>query len=291
MVEHKIGSPVVTAQSQGSGYTPGFASVLTTEAGTRHFVKAASTRAQRQFAAAYREEARKLAGLPEGVPAPRLRWLYDAHDWVVLETDYIDARLPRRPWRPDDLGAALNMLEEVAARLTPPPAALGLPTFAEEFAGLPRFWDHLRVTRPALPGLDAHLEEAAALASGFAEVCAGSTLVHTDIRDDNILIRPDGTALVCDWNFPCTGASWLDSALLMVGPRGDGIDVDAVLAERALTREVPAESLDVVIALVAGYFLRQADEPVPATSPHLRDFQRWQGEVCWDWLCERRGWS
>jgi hypothetical protein len=45
-----------------------------------------------------------------------------------------------------------------------------------------------------------------------------------------------------------------------------------------------------VLALLAGYFLKSASDPVPPTSPHLREHQRWQGEVCWDWLCERRGW-
>ncbi len=50
------------------------------------------------------------------------------------------------------------------------------------------------------------------------------------------------------------------------------------------------ESVDVVLALVTGYFLKNADEPVPPTSPHLRDAQRWQGDVCWQWLRERRGW-
>ena len=36
-----------------------------------------------------------------------------------------------------------------------------------------------------------------------------------------------------------------------------------------------------VLALVTGYFLKSADDPVPPTSPFLRDVQRWQGEVCW----------
>ena len=46
---------------------------------------------------------------------------------------------------------------------------------------------------PELP----HLDEAAALAATFAEVTVGSTLVHTDVRDDNLLLadgRP-GAAL------------------------------------------------------------------------------------------------
>ena len=65
--------PVVSAASQGGGFTPGFASVLTCEDGTKHFVKAASVKAQRLFAESYREEFRKLGALPEGTPAPRLR--------------------------------------------------------------------------------------------------------------------------------------------------------------------------------------------------------------------------
>jgi serine/threonine protein kinase len=163
---------------------------------------------------------------------------------------------------------------------------LELDDVRTEFAPFPGYWDHLRARGPALT----HLEEAAALAARYGEVVGGGTLVHTDVRDDNILIRPDGTAVLCDWNFPCVGADWLDTVLLMVGPRGDGLDVDAVLSSRRLTRDVPAESIDIVLALLVGYFLRQADEPVPPTSPHLRDHQRWQGEVCWDWLARRRGW-
>jgi hypothetical protein len=30
---------------------------------------------------------------------------------------------------------------------------------------------------------------------------------------------------------------------------------------------------------------------VPPTSPWLREAQRWQGEVVWAWLGERRGWT
>lgn len=75
MVETRLGSPVVSAESQTAGFTPGFASVLTTADGSRHFVKAASLVAQRPFAEAYREEAAKLATLPAGVPAPRLLWV------------------------------------------------------------------------------------------------------------------------------------------------------------------------------------------------------------------------
>lgn len=287
LIAQRCGSPVTEAVSQTSGFTPGFASVLTCADGTRHFVKAASVKAQRQFAQAYREEAHKLALLPAGAPAPRLLWSSDSEDWFVIGLEHVEARQPRRPWGGAEVDAVLDALETVADVLTPPPPAMGLGSFGTEFEELPSYWETVRSSRPGLP----HLEEAAALASRFTEVTGGDTLVHTDVRDDNVLLRGDGTALFCDWNFPCVGAAWLDTVFLLVGPRGDGLDVDAVLAARRLTCDVPAESIDIVLALLVGYFFRQCEEPVPPTSPHLRDAQRWQGEVCWDWLCERRGWA
>ena len=287
VIERRIGSPVVAADSQTAGFTPGFASVLTCADGRRHFVKAASLKAQRPFAASYREEARKLRALPATAPAPRLLWTHDGDDWVVLGLEYVEARRPRRPWRQPDLEAALALMTEVASALTPAPASLALDDFATEFAEWPAYWEHLRSHRPDLP----HLEEAAALAARFAEVTAGTTVVHTDVRDDNILLASDGRVLMCDWNWPVQGAPWLDTVFLMIGPRGDGLDVETVLASHPLTREVPAEHVDIVLALAVGYFLKSADDPVPPTSPYVRDVQRWQGDVVWDWLCERRAWS
>jgi hypothetical protein len=284
-IEEHCGSAVTSAVSQGGGFTPGFASVLTCEDGSRHFVKAASNAAQRTFAESYREEARKLRALPEATPAPRLLWSEDG-DWVVLGLEYVDARAPRRPWRQADVDACLDALETVAAVLTPLPPGLDLDPVARELATWPEFWDHVRATRD-LP----HADDAAALAAGFAEVVGGRTLVHTDVRDDNVLLTPEGRALFCDWNWPCVGADWLDSLFMLMGPRGDGLDVEAVIAARPLLCDVPADHIDRVLAVICAYFLKSADDPVPPTSPHLRDAQRWQGEVVWDWLCERRGWA
>jgi hypothetical protein len=284
-IEQRCGSPVVEAASQGAGFTPGFASVLTCADGSRHFVKAASTAAQRAFAASYREEAHKLRALPDGVPAPRLLWAMDG-DWVVLGLEHVESRAPHRPWRRDELDRCLDALEEVADLLTPAPEGLSLERVEVELAGWPAFWEQVRATRD-LP----HADEAAALASSFAESAAGDTLVHTDVRDDNVLLTPDGRALFCDWNWPVRGAAWLDSLMLLIGPRGDGLDVEAVIEERRLLRDVPAEHVDRVLALLCGYFQKSAGEPVPPTSPYLRDAQRWQGEVVWAWLCERRGWG
>lgn len=285
-IERRCGSPVVQAISQTSGFTPGFASVLVCEDGSRHFVKAASVNAQRVFAESYREEARKLAALPASVPAPRLKWHLD-DDWVVLGIEHVDGRTPHRPWRRDELDAALDALEVVAEELTPPPAGLHLDDALADLTPLLAGWSTIRRARPDLP----HLDDAEALARRIGEVCAGDTLVHTDVRSDNILIDPSGRALLCDWNWPFRGCDWFDSFALLIAPRGEGIDVDEVMASRRLLRDVPAESVDIMLALYVGYFLSQCEEPVPPTSPYIRYHQRWQGEVCWQWLAERRGWA
>src|SRR5262249_42055079 len=149
-------------------------------------------------------------------------------------------------------------------RLTPVPEALDLDPISEEFGEFPGYWDALRADRD-LP----HADEAAALAASYGEVVDGETLVHTDVRDDNVLLTADGRALFCDWNGPASGASWIDSLMMLIGPRGDGLDVEAVIAARPLLRDVPADHVDRFLALVAGYFMKMAADPVPPTSPYL----------------------
>ena len=267
---------MVEAISQGGGFTPGFASVLVCEDGSRHFVKAASATAQRVFAEAYREEARKLRELPETVPAPRLLWL-DEGDWVVLGPEYVEARAPRRPWRPDELDLSLDATEQVADLLTPVPGAGAGPHRRSSRTG------RLSGTRPRDRDELPHAEEAAALAATFAEVTGGETLVHTDMRDDNVLLTPTAGRCSATGTGPSSAPPWLDSLILLISPRGDGVDVERILAERRLLRDVPADHVDRMLALLAGYLLSHADEPVPPTSPHLRAAQRLQGEAGWGW--------
>jgi aminoglycoside phosphotransferase (APT) family kinase protein len=294
IVEEHCGSDVVEAASQGAGFTPGFASVLTCADGSRHFVKAASVRAQRAIAEAYRAEARGLRALPAAAPAPRLTWAHDPADggeeWVVLGIEHVAARQPARPWTDGDLDACAAMLQQLATDLSPAPEELELAAATEDFAPWPALWDRLRGGLPQVTGLAAYHQEAARLAAAFRDVVAGPAVVHGDVRDDNLLLAGDGRVLLCDWNFPFAGADWLDSFFLLIGPRGDGLDVEAAIAASPLLAAADPQHVDVVLALATGYFLRMSAQPVPATSPFLREVQRWQGEVCWDWLAERRGW-
>jgi hypothetical protein len=280
LIEQRIGTTVVQPISAGGGYTPGFASILLGADGTRHFVKAASVKAQRAFAESYRIEARRLRSLPPTTPAPRLLWAEEADDWMILETEHVDGRQPQRPWDPAELAAASAMLVAAASELTPAPG-LGLDRAVDDWGEWVDLWDH--VDRP-------HAIECKKLASRYAEVVDGETLVHADVRDDNLLVLQDGSVRLCDWNWPVVGAAWLDSLLLLIGPYADGLDVDAHIAAHPLLSTVDPEDVDVALALVLGYFEHSSVQPVPPTSPYVRRAQRWQRDVLRAWLGERRGW-
>jgi hypothetical protein len=285
LVEDRWGTRVVGARSARAGYTPGCASVLTGADGRRMFLKAASRQAQRPFADAYALEARRLRELPTGLAVPRLLWSHEDESWVVLALEHLDGTNPARPRDPGELDRCLDALEVLARALTPPPARL--PTFAAEFAAFPAGWEHVRRTAPQWP----HLEEAADLASRWERATVGDSLVHSDARDDNFVLTADGRAVLVDWNFPVVGASWIDTVCLLMTSFGDGIDADALLAERRLTRDVPADDVDVLLALLCGFFLERRDQRAPRSSPFLRRHQDWCAEVTWAWLERRRGWA
>ncbi len=285
-VERRLGSPVVGAVSQDSGFTPGFASRLVGRDGQRLFLKAANRTAQKAYAAAYAQEARVLRSLPmESLPVPGLLWSeHDVEGWTLVAFEDVEARPPHRPWEDADLAACLAALARIAeADIDPEPLDLtplheDLPTFVDG-------WDLAGAAGDEWP----HLDELSALARAYAELPADH-VAHLDGRDDNFLVRPDGTALLCDWNWPALAPRWVDVVHLLVSVHGDGRDVTHLVAEHPVTAGVPDDEVDSFVAALGG-FMAEADlRPVPANSPHLGTHRRWWAAACWSWLAARRGW-
>lgn len=279
-VEHHLGSTVADAWSQDAGFTPGVASRLLLADGRRVFVKAASTDHAAWVVEAYRRECEVTAALPPGTRAPRALWTVDDGPWFLAVHEDVEGRHPRRPWREDELTTVLTMLAENARLLTPPPRDLVLAPVAEELA------TELALVR----GLDpSWRDECVALAErALAE--PATTMVHTDVRDDNVLLTSAG-AVTVDWNFVATGPAWFDTVMLLVSAHGDGLDTDAALARQALTRDVDPDLVDGLIALLLGYFTWAADQDHVETSPYLRTHQAWYRDAAWSWLSSRRGWT
>ena len=294
VIEDLAGAAAIGSESAGTGFTPGFASRLDLADGRRLFVKAASSADDAlhgwPLSDAYREEVRKLTALPAGIGAPPLLWHRDFHingvQWVIVGFEYVDATPPRRPWRLAQLRLVLDKLAETATVLTAVPAELGLEPVAAELVG--RSVERLAEVRE-LRGDNAWPAVIEALCDEAFERTAGGSVVHLDLRDDNILISPDGNVWFVDWNWPAVGAPWIDLVCVLLSARGDGIDADALLAEHPLTLAVDPRSIDSLLAVLWSFWALAKTRPVPERSPHLRDHQQWYLDVTEEWLRHRLG--
>jgi hypothetical protein len=292
LIEASAGSRVVGSRSAGTGFTPGFASRLDLADGCRLFVKAASDADDRAngwpLSDAYRDEARKLAALPSGIGAPQLVWQRDVEleglRWIVLGFEYVDAIPPRRPWRPDQLSLVLDKLTTISTALTKVPATLGLDAVGAELGGNADLRLHqLR----KLHGDTDWLRTVEELCQRGDEMLAGRSIVHLDLRDDNVLIDDAGQVWFVDWNWPAIGAPWIDLVCLLISAYGDGIDTDALLASHPLSRDVSPEAVDCLLALLWSFWAIGHRAEVPVRSPHLRNHQAWYADVTQSWLLAR----
>ena len=279
LVQHRLGE-VVAARSQSSGFTPGFASRLTTATGS-WFVKAVAV--DDPFVhPSYVREAEVNAALPPGVPAPRLQWSQTGEGWLVLCFEDVEGRTPSRPWRADELQRVTDALTPMAQALTPPPDLPGLETTADLEPLLSRW----RRGTPPPDGWDPSV--LVALESEWAERAAGSTAAHFDLREDNVLLTDDAV-LVCDWNWLAVAAPWVDLVGLLPSAHAEGHDTDALLAAHPLTADVDPRSVDAFLAALAGYYTSQASQPCPDTSPWMRVHQAWWRDATLGWLAQRLG--
>ncbi|MFE6778315.1 aminoglycoside phosphotransferase family protein [Streptomyces sp. NPDC057702] len=255
------------------------------------------TSANTVVADSYRREALINRALPDAVPAPRLRWQEEREGWLVLGFDAVDGgRMPATPWRTDELTATLDAYALTAEALATPSGELRHVDLRP--VGDSGDFDDWRTRRSdgpdALPLPDwmplDRLDALADLEAGWRAAVAGDAVLHHDLRQDNVLIDADGTASICDWNWPCLGASWFDLVLLLAAAFADGHDATALFRAHPTARGVADEQLDAALAALAGFFLTSGAHPPAAWSRHLRQHQTWCGEVTLRWLADRRGW-
>ncbi|GLY71604.1 phosphotransferase [Amycolatopsis taiwanensis] len=287
-VESILGGTVVEAVSQAGGFSPGTADRVRIADGRRAFVKAVSTAQNAHSPNMHRREARITAAMPSWAPVPELLGCHDDGTWVALVLQDIDGRQPSTPWLADELRLVLDVLDEFATRATPSPLpglATAADTLAEEFGGWRRIAndppDNLR------PWAARHLDELCALADRGLAALAGDTLVHADLRADNLLLSADGAVTVVDWPAACRGPRWLDSLLLLLNVRlHGGHDTHQLLTEQAAAHDAPLDDLLAVLVALAGFFTDSARRPPPPGLPTLRAFQRAHADAILSWLRE-----
>ncbi|MEU8242174.1 aminoglycoside phosphotransferase family protein [Actinoplanes missouriensis] len=293
-ISRRLGSPVSAARSAGGGFTRAFAALLTTEAGTSAFVKAAPLR--EPTAEWYAREAAVTHALPAEVPAARPLWTLAEAGWFVLALEPIDGRIPALPWQPAALDAALTAWSVSARALAEPPAGIrqvGLPALPDILRHEMSWWSLIESGHEPIPSaargtLAPHrLRELAALERALPPKAAGSGVCHGDLRIDNVLLDNSGKAWLCDWTWPCLGAPWYDAITLLISAYASGLDADAYIS----AWNPPPGGVDGALAALAGYWLVRASDGPSSASPHSRQHQRFSGGQALAWLASRQGWD
>jgi aminoglycoside phosphotransferase (APT) family kinase protein len=243
------------------------------------------------------DHGRSPSPLPEEAPVPRLLWSHDESEagWVALLFEDVEGRNPAMPWRADELSKTLDAIRVLSELLTPSPLAPGVVVgHARDCSVVSgRYWERLAEERPAR--LDAwsvrHLDGLVDLEGEATSAVEGDTLLHLDVRADNLLLTPD-RVLVVDWPHARVGAPWVDMVFFApsVAMQG-GPPPEELLSHHPHTRRADPEAVTAVIAAVAGFFIGESLRPAPPGLPTLRKFQAAQGEVARDWLASRTGWG
>jgi hypothetical protein len=219
-VADELGSPVVEAHDQLGGMSPGCATRLVCEDGTRAFVKAVGAELNPRTPFLFRREVLALTLIGSHELWADLLGSYDDGDWVAVlledvegehpdldddatmdlllrQTEQLSAVLAERvpdPPAPDpphgglaDLRAQFHEWADCVARADEVPADL-LPDWIRQDTGT---WE------PLVRDLAAH----------------DVRLVNFDIRNDNLLERPTGELVFLDWGGTGIGPAWLDPLL------------------------------------------------------------------------------
>ncbi|MGH9007020.1 MAG: phosphotransferase, partial [Acidimicrobiales bacterium] len=213
----------------------------------------------------------------------------------ALMFEAIDGTMPAHPWRDAELETVIEAIASLHEALTPCPVAEALDTSVRARNAL-NGWRMLAEMPTPPDGLDewsrrhlARLVEAEV--ASLRAVDEGDTLVHGDIRADNVLLA-DGHAVFVDWPHASRGSPLWD--LVAMAPSvhlEGGPEPEAVLAKYRLADRLDADATTAIIAGIGGFLTYHALLPPEPGLPTLRTFQDAQGRVTRDWLRARTGWS
>ncbi|HTX00474.1 MAG TPA: phosphotransferase [Acidimicrobiales bacterium] len=290
-IEAHLGMRVARARTQPLGLSPALAARLQLADGSRAFVKAIGPDSEsgapggRDF---YRREARIAAALPRSATIARLIDSWEDHGWVALLFEDVDGESPHLPWRELELRSVLEAITALSVALTPSP--IEVRRAGDAFHGRAH-WAELTAEPQLLepfaaldPWVVANLERFAGIEQGFSEATRGDSLLHLDIRADNILLCSDRVVFV-DWPHAAVGAPWIDLVYFLpsVAMQG-GPDIDELFSSHPLADGADRDRVVTVLTVLAGFFLRGATEPPPPGLPTLRSFQWAQAVEALRWL-------
>lgn len=287
-VEIVLGERVVATRGATGGFSPSTAEIVRGASGRAVFVKAVRAVDNPVSVRLNRREADVLAAMPVTAPVPALLAVFEEGPWLVLVTEAAAGAVPDLPWDARQLDAVLAALDELQEAATPCPVP-GLPPIGELLGEDLLGFDRVAADPPGDldPWIAAHLEELCAAAWEGLAAHEGDTLVHGDLRADNLLIAGDGlgagagqgggdgrdgTVRFVDWAWASRGSRVADAVQLLASVEDpDGVlDVDGRLDDVLGRHGVPREVGTAMLSAILGFFVDAARIPDSATVPGLR---------------------
>jgi hypothetical protein len=286
--EQALSGPVVRTEPAHGGYSPGVTESLFTATGRAGFIKAGHPSLNPDSPTFLRAEGRALAAMPGALPIAALIDELDQGDdgWVALLLEHVPGVQAPLPWTAPAVEAALTSLADLAAALTPAPVG-EWQSARVALRGMFRLWPRLADCADLDPWLLNRLPQLADAAARALDAAEGDTLVHLDLRADNLMRRSDGCLVVVDWAWAVVGVAWIDPVLLaieFISSGEPGLDVDAILTRIAAEHGIHTSIAVDTLAGILGFFEAMCREPDPPGLPTLRAFQRFQADALRGWL-------
>ncbi len=277
-LEAELGGRIGSAVTQVGGMSPGPAARIVLDSGERFFVKAVGAELNPRTPRLFRHELAVLRVLPAVDYRASLVAAYDDGEWVALVLDDVDGGHPDLT-DSATLDAVRAVVRAQSRELTPDPVALGVPSLSATV----RRW-HATVAG-AEPGIRTRLpawwleseEELLARIWSLSERLPSESWCHLDVRDDNLLRRPDGSVVIVDWGMSRPGPPWVDEVLLDLHDVTSPVFDERVAALPAYGGACDHGRDDAVTDLVLALGISLAvlaHGPAPQGLPRLASFRR-----------------
>jgi hypothetical protein len=220
---------------------------------------------------------------------PQLRGWHDDEFPVLLLEDLSACHWPP-PWTAQHIDAVCEALHQLAA--TPVSSVLQstLPRMEDCVQGKAALPGWKEVEQNPGPFLSLNIASSAWLEvvlptlreAADAVPLQGSSLVHNDVRGDNLCLR-NGRAILVDWNWTRIGNGFFDVAGWLPSLHADGGPLPEAVLNRGTFQHIAQGERAGYAAFLAGYFASQAGLPPIPGVPRVRPLQLQQLSSALPW--------
>ncbi len=135
--------------------------------------------------------------------------------------------------------------------------------------------------------LDTNIDEIIKYQVKSKETTCKKSLLHFDLRSDNLGLDVNNNVLIFDWPNACYGAIIFDLIGLFITIDGEGgSKIPNLLKdyEEISKSQISIQDQKIALANISGYFACNAYRNIPEKLPRLRWIQKIQLQACLDWM-------